>query len=112
MDADNESNRERWAVGETAWFEYHCNESPESPDAPAWYRSHQQVTVVAGPECNDGAGLSRAERDECGQPFTYTVRFSDGLEWCAFEDELSESRDYWERPDPPPGTVRNTDKPR
>lgn len=92
--------REVWRVGEFAWFEYHCNESPDSPDAPAWYRSHQRVAILALEE-NDGAGLTRAERNECGQPFTYAVQFPDGLQWCAFEDELSDSRDSWYRPHPP-----------
>ena len=94
--------RERWAPGETAWFEYHCWESPESNDAPAWYRSHQRVTVLSLQE-NDGAGMTRAERDDAATPFTYTVRFPDGLEWCAIEDELSDTQEDWYRPDPPRG---------
>lgn len=92
--------REVWQVGESAWFEYHCNESPESPDAPAWHHSHQRVTILDMCE-NDGGGLTRAERMDAGQQFTYTVRFADGLEWCVFEDELSEDRSVWYCPDPP-----------
>jgi len=83
--------RKRWTPGDRAWFEYHCWESPESYDAPAWYRSHQFVTILEVEE-NDGTGLTRAERDECALSFTYTVRFPDGLEWCAFEDELSDEQ--------------------
>ena len=94
------SERESWSPGESAWFEYHCWESSESYDAQAWYHSHQRVTVVSLQE-NDSAGMTRAERDDAGMPYTYTVRFSDGLEWCAFEDELSESQGDWYRPDPP-----------
>lgn len=91
---------QRWGIGDQAWFEYHCNESPDSPDAPAWYRSHQRVVILSLQE-NDGAGLTREERAEWGQPYTYTVRFPDGLEWCVFEDEISETQAEWERPDPP-----------
>lgn len=79
-------------IGAELWFEYHCNESLGSPDAPAWLRSHQRVTVLAV-EVNDAAGMSLDERIEAALPLTYTVRFPDGLEGCAFEDELSESRD-------------------
>jgi hypothetical protein len=92
--------RERWLPGELAWFEYHCWESPESNDAPAWYHSHQQVRIIAL-EVNDSDGMTRAERDDAGMPFTYTVQFSDSLQWCAFEDELTDSTDTWYRPDPP-----------
>lgn len=92
--------RECWSPGERAWFEYHCWEHPDSHDAPAWYRSHQRVTILAVDQ-NDSAGMTRAERDEAAMPYTYTARFSDGLEWCVFEDELSESRVVWCRPDPP-----------
>lgn len=94
------ATRERWQVGERAWFEYHCWESPRSQDAPAWYHSHQQVTVLAVDE-NDSAGMTRAERDDAAMPFTYTVRFDDGLEWAVFEDELTADRADWYRPDPP-----------
>lgn len=91
---------ETWKPGDQPWFEYHCFESDESADAPAWYRSHQKVTVLSMDE-NDSAGMTRAERDEAGMPFTYTVRFKDGLEWDVFEDELSETQEPWCRPDPP-----------
>ena len=55
---DEQTVCEVWPVGAFAWFEYHCWESPESADAPAWYRSHQRVEVLACHE-NDGAGLTR-----------------------------------------------------
>lgn len=87
--------------GSVRWFEYHCWESPESADAPAWYHSHQQV-VVGEVQVNDSAGMTREERDEAAMPFTYDVTFPDGLVWGAFEDELSETKDDWYRPDPPP----------
>lgn len=93
--------RESWKAGEEAWFEYHCLESDESVDAPVWHRSHQRVTVLDMNE-GDGEDMTREERDENGFPFTYKVRFEDGLEWDVFEDELSDSKDGWFRPDPPP----------
>jgi hypothetical protein len=96
--------REQWHAGEVSWFEYHCWESPDSADAQAWYRSHQKVTVLSLQK-NDSDGMTRAQRIDAGMPFTYTVQFADGLQWCAFEDELSDSRDAWYRPDPPEKTV-------
>lgn len=96
-----------WLPGQRAWFEYHCWESPESNDAPVWYRSHQQVTVLER-QVNDGEGLSWADRMDAGAPYTYLVRFDDGLVWTAFEDELDTTPDNWCRPDPPekPGWVQ------
>lgn len=91
---------EVWPVGSRPYFEYHCWESPQSLDAPAWRRSHQRVTVLAVEE-NDSAGMTRAERDEAAMPFTYQVRFPDGVEWTAFEDELLASADHYTRPAPP-----------
>lgn len=91
---------DRWQAGDQPWFEYHCRESPDSVDAPAWRRSHQRVTVLAL-NVNDSEGMTRAERDEAAMPFTYTVQFADGLTWDAVEDELTATRDEWYRPDPP-----------
>lgn len=97
-----------WRPGERAWFEYHCWESPESGDAALWYHSHQRVTVEA--RAGDDALLDStfAERVEAGQPRCYDVRFSDGLTGTALEDELTETRAAWCRPDPPrdPATSR------
>jgi hypothetical protein len=90
--------REQWQPGDAAWFEYHCLESPESADAPAWYRSHQRVTVLRQREDYGGTAT---ERGEAGCPNVYQVRFSDGLEWDAFEDELLTSPGFFVRPDPP-----------
>lgn len=89
-----------YAPGSVLWFEYHCWEHPDSADAPAWYRSHQLVTVLSL-EVNESAGMTATERSEAAMPFTYTARFADGLQWCVFEDELSTSQDSWDRPDPP-----------
>lgn len=80
-------------VGKEFWFEYHCNESPASPDAPAWYHSHQKVLVLR--RGND-------EHDKFPEePKIYTVRFNDGLEWDVFDDELLNSPQEFYRPDPP-----------
>lgn len=90
------SVREAWIPGDTAWFEYHCWESLESLDAPAWLHSQQQVTVVAEGPHDGWPGSTFAERAEAGQPKVYSIRFADGLTWDAFEDELLTSRDDFE----------------
>lgn len=94
--------RERWQPGDQAFFEYRCLESHESADAEAWYHSHQEVTVVSENE-DDGQRTKFAnqqERAEEGMPVTYLIRFGDGITWCAFEDELLVSPEFYERPDP------------
>lgn len=90
-------------IGATYWFEYHCWESDESADAPLWHHSHQQALVV-NEQDSDGlafTGSTYDERAEAGCPRVYTVRFADGLEWAACEDELLDSPGQFERPDPP-----------
>lgn len=75
-------------VGERAWFEYHCYEGHDSSDAQAWYRSHQQVTILAHEEVDEPYFLddgSEATR------YHYRVRFADGHEHSAFDDELHNS---------------------
>lgn len=86
-------------IGSRHWFEYHCNESHDSPDAKVWYHSHQQVTVI-GLDC-EVLCKTREERDESGHPLVYKVRFDDGLEWGAFEDELLDNPSDFCRPAPP-----------
>jgi hypothetical protein len=93
-------NLDHWPDGERAHFEYHCWENPASSDAEAWYRSHQIVTVL-GEARSDASGDTLLERAENGQPKAYRVRFDDGLEWTAFEDELLTDPSGFERPDPP-----------
>lgn len=88
-------------IGTTIWFEYHCWESPDSSDAEIWYRSHQQVTVIGVADCEPIAYTSLVERGESGMVFVYHVRFSDGLEWDVFEDELCSTPDHFCNPDPP-----------
>ncbi len=104
--------------GTRLWFEYHCWESPASCDAEIWYRSHQQVDVLGlSSDCEDcrlqfelssedceacAFQLTKGERGEAGVPLTYLVRFDDGFEYTAFEDELLESPTQFSRSDPPP----------
>jgi hypothetical protein len=94
-------------LGDVAWFEYHCWESPESGDAEVWYRSHQRVEILGRNEIEPiSETMSYQERQEECVPWTYEVRFPDGLVWSAWEDELSASRADWHRPDPPKrGTI-------
>lgn len=94
-------HREQWQPGDTAWFEYHCLEAAESPDAPVWYRSHQRVTVLSLDRNDAPASSTFTERSTDGTPYTYRVRFSDGLEWDVFEDELFTGPEHFQRPDPP-----------
>lgn len=97
------STKEDWQSGETAWFEYHCWESLESSDALAWLLSHQRVTIVGRDPSKDDAweGSTFDERWDAGQPKVYTVRFADGLEWTAFEDELLTEQEDFCKSDPP-----------
>jgi hypothetical protein len=93
--------RERWAVGDVAFFEYHCLESLGSGDATAWLHSHQRATVIRA-LCDVGEeGISLDERFRFGEQGVYTVRFADGLEWDVFEDELLIDPACFTRPDPP-----------
>lgn len=89
--------------GDVLWFEYHCNESHDSPDAPVWLRSHQQVTVLSLDDADSVLAElpTLTEREDEGRPLVYRVRFPDGLEWSAFEDELVIDRAEFCRPDPP-----------
>lgn len=86
--------------GSKWWFEYHCFESDESCDADLWYRSHTRVTII-GPKNFDEAFGTEAERAEAGMPLVYRIRFSDGYEKDAFEDEMMSSKNSFNRPDPP-----------
>lgn len=93
--------REHWQPDTRAWFEYHCNESHDSEHAEWWYRSHQQVTVLGEAPHDGWPGSSFEERVEAGQPKLYNIRWDDGFEGAAFEDELLNSTSGYERPDPP-----------
>lgn len=83
--------QESWDPGERAWFEYHCYQGHDSSDAQLWYRSHQPVTVLGldpKGEYVEGLWGTHEERADGGMPATYRVRFEDGHEGTAFEDEL------------------------
>jgi hypothetical protein len=73
-----------------ACFEYRCYKSIESNDSDLWARSHQKVTVLgeADWEKEIGEDMSQTERIEVGVPKMYRVRFEDGHEGDACEDEL------------------------
>lgn len=88
-------------IGKRFWFEYHCWESHESGDAEVWYHSHQQCTVLGFSDCDPCGFSTIEERGDAGACLVYRVRFDDGLEWEAFEDELMSSKDNFCRPDPP-----------
>ena len=88
-------------VGQVLYFEYHCEESHDSADAELWYHSHQKAAVL-GMVQNDGVLVhSFKERCDCGHPLVYRVRFSDGYEGAACEDELCDSESEYCRSDPP-----------
>jgi hypothetical protein len=90
-------------VGNKYLFEYHCYEGHDSCDANLWYHSHQIATVLEREE--DGVGKDERERGENGLPACYRVRFSDGLEHTAMEDELMTSKKEFIRSNPPKGTI-------
>lgn len=93
--------------GTQRFFEYHCLESHQSCDAQLWYRSHQTVIVLqlGGGLVEQAEGcdcFTFVERGEGGVPLVYKVRFADGHEGDATEDELLTSEDDYCRTDPPP----------
>lgn len=85
------------------WFEYHCNESHSSDDAQLWYRSHQKVKVLEIENLeNFHLGTTMKERiEELGCPLAYKIKFEDGFEGTAYEDELLNSPEEFTREDPP-----------
>ena len=106
---DEYGMREQWRPGDMAWFEYHCNESDDSPDAPAWRHSHQRVRVLWESKDTDAPeGSTFRERAEAGRPKVYRVKFADGLAWDAFEDELLLDPKWFERDDPDGVPARRT----
>ena len=87
--------------GEILWFEYHCNESHNSQDAQLWYRSHQQVEVINCDNENEFGQFDFIERQECGMPLVYQIKFNDNTLGHAFEDELLDDINDYCRNDPP-----------
>jgi len=89
-----------WRRGETAYFEYHCDKSKSSQDYPAFQHSHQTAKVLRISE--PGVGRTLMERGKNSLIRTYVIRFADGLEWDAFEDELLTSPKYYDPEWDPP----------
>jgi hypothetical protein len=90
--------------GSCPLFEYHCNESHTSSDAPIWYRSHQRVTILKCINLSDAEEMPKQiDRFANGLQLMYRVRFEDGLQWDVFEDELLDLASEFERPKPPAG---------
>jgi hypothetical protein len=88
--------------GAIRWFEYHCDESPESAHRHLFLRSHRRVKVLrVGNLETHHRGSSVAQRALGCCPLVYRVRFPDGLEDDVFEDELLTSRRQFCRPAPP-----------
>ena len=89
--------------GRKMYFEYHCWEDPRSGDAKLWYRTHRRITVLKVRNYESGLhdGSSLMDRCETACPLVYRIRFSDGFEGDAFEDELLVSKKSYERPDCP-----------
>src|SRR6185437_15614932 len=98
--ASPDGMREDWHPGDRAHYEYHCYEAHDSSDAELWYRSHQQVHVLGRGEDED-LDAPLHERLEEGMPRVYQVRFGDGHEGDATEDELLTHPRHFTRPDPP-----------
>lgn len=92
-----------FAAEDEKWFEYHCNESHNSADAEFWYRSHQKVKILEIDNLQDvHKNTTMKERlEDMGMPIVYKIRFIDGFEGNAFEDELLNSPDEFYRKDPP-----------
>lgn len=87
--------------GTTAWFEYHCWESPESADAELWYHSHQQVTVLECENAEYFGDMTQIQRADAACLLAYKIKFADGFTHVATEDELVDSREEFYCPDPP-----------
>ena len=95
-------------VGQECFFEYHCWESDSSNDTDLWHRSHQKV-IITGIAPNDAympdsdvvPVPSLDERYDSAVLISYTIRFMDGYEGVAVEDELLDSANEYSRPDPP-----------
>ena len=87
--------------GTEVYFEYRCYEGHDSIDAELWYRSHQRTSVVACVNADQYGDLTFDDRRDSGCPLVYRIRFTDGFEADALEEELLDSESSYERPDPP-----------
>lgn len=81
----------KWQPGDTAHFEYHCWQAPASNDYDLWQRTQQPVKVLGqtdGDDVSDEAPTFDERLSEWAMPLTYHIRFGDGHEGVATEDEL------------------------
>lgn len=104
--------REQWHPGDRAHYEYHCYEGEDSADADLWHHSHNPVTVVRQHQQGETDYLEPGdfiERAEAGMPKTYHIRFDNGHEGTAWEDELLTHPRHYIRPDPP-GHIKTSGK--
>lgn len=90
-----------WEEGERALFEYRCYEGVDSSDSDLWARSHQTVTILGEADWEEDIGkdMTQTERIEAGVLKVYRIRFEDGHEGTAYEDELL-TAPSWSRPHP------------
>ncbi len=72
------------------FFEYHCYEGEDSADAELWHHTHQLIMILN--KLTQGV-----EEKEVGK--MYRVRFKDGFEYDACNDELLKSPIEYYRPD-------------
>jgi hypothetical protein len=87
--------------GTKLYFEYHCWESLQSGDAELWLRSHSLVEVLGCMNNDDYGHMTFDQRCYEACQLVYKIKFEDGFIGEAFEDELLDSPDEYERPEPP-----------
>ena len=81
----------KWQPGDTAHFEYHCWQSPDSADYDLWRQTQQPVKVLGLGDCDDvsdEAPTYRERGEDWGMPLGYDVQFANGKTGYATEDEL------------------------
>jgi hypothetical protein len=96
--------------GTELFFEYHCEESHSSSHAEWWYRSHQKVTVLACVNKDESGDMTQNDRFDKGHQLVYKIRWADGFEGDCFEDELLDSEDEYQRPEPPTAAPHHSAK--
>lgn len=84
-----------WQEGERATFTYSLDNDAASSIAARLFPRSGSVVVVGG-RCDDFADAdpelsTLAQRADAGALRVYSIRFEDGHEDSAFEDELSET---------------------
>lgn len=98
-------HKDSWEPGEQAHYEYHCLQSPDSSDYHLWQRSHQPVQVLGpSPNAEDFSDEypTLKERGDEGVPKLYRVKFGDGHEDDAWEDELLTHPGHFQTSHAPP----------